>query len=388
MRILMFNYEYPPLGGGGGVVHQHIAEELARRHDVTVVTSGHPELAPRETVGGVDVHRVKVFGRRSIPTASLPSMLAYYPASLRKGQALIAERRPDLLNSHFAIPTGPSVVRLAKRAGLPHALCIHGGDIFDPSKGLSPHRVPILKRTVRWVLNESDRVLAQSQNTADNARRIYGYSREIAIIPHGLKVPNLPNVRREALGLASDAIVLVTVGRLVARKANEQLVEVLAALNDPRVILVILGEGPEREKIEAAAAARGVADRVRLPGHVEDAVKFQYLTNADCFVSTTQHEGFGLMYVEAMFCSLPIVTYDHGGQTDFLEGERSGALVPLNDRARFASALRALIEDPVARQNAGRHNLMLSERFTIQACAARYETIFRSMITNEAARVA
>lgn len=388
MRILMFNYEYPPLGGGGGVVHQHIAEELALRHQVAVVTSWHRDLAPRETVGGVDVHRVKVIGRTSIPTASVTSMLSYYPASLARGQTLIDEMKPDILNSHFAIPTGPSVVKLARRNAVPHALCIHGGDIFDPSKSLSPHRIPVLKRTVRWVLDAADRVLAQSKNTAENARRIYGYGREIPIIPHGLKVPNVPPVPREALGLSNDELVLATVGRLVPRKANEQLVETLADLSDPRVRLVIAGEGPERATIEAMAAARGVADRVRLLGQVDDTTKFQLLQASDVFVSSTQHEGFGLMYIEAMFCSLPIVTYDHGGQTDFLEDGVSGGLVPLNDRARFTAAVKRLLDDPAARRVAGRHNLERSKEFTIQACAAKYEAIFRAMAIGRTARVA
>ena len=97
--------------------------------------------------------------------------------------------KPDFINTHFAVPTGPAAVMLAQRNRIPHALCIHGGDIFDPSKRLSPHRTPGLRQTVRWVLRRVDRVLAASHNTAENAKRIYGVPDEIVIIPHGIKMP-------------------------------------------------------------------------------------------------------------------------------------------------------------------------------------------------------
>jgi glycosyltransferase involved in cell wall biosynthesis len=380
MKILMMNYEYPPLGGGGGVVHQHIAEELASRHDVTVLTSRSKGLPPFEVVGGVNVYRVDVLGRGSQSNASLVSMLTYFPASLKAGQKLIDRTRFHLINSHFAVPTGPSAVVLAGRNRIPHALCIHGGDIYDPSKRLSPHRTPALRQTVGWVLRRADRVLAQSRNTADNSRRIYGYDKEITIIPHGLKEPVLPRFSRMELGLSDDQLVLVTVGRLVARKANHQLIEILSRINNPRLTLVLLGEGPERALLQDSAKRLRVEKQLIMPGFVTETQKYQYLRAADAFVSTTSHEGFGLMYVEGMFCRLPIITYDHGGQADFLEDGKTGFLVRLNDQDAFRQRLEWLLQNPEARKTMGAYNLALSKRFTIEHCASRYESIFNEMV--------
>src|SRR5690606_24755204 len=107
---------------------------------------------------------------------------------------------------------------------------IHGGDIFDPSKRLSPHRLPGVREVVRWVLRSADRVTAPSRNTAANARRWYGHREPIEIIPHGMARPRFSPVPRVELGLPNDAKVLITVGRLVARKANDTLIRMLAAL--------------------------------------------------------------------------------------------------------------------------------------------------------------
>ncbi|MCH8042343.1 MAG: glycosyltransferase [Planctomycetes bacterium] len=382
MRILTINYEYPPLGGGGGVIHQHIVEELSNRHEVVVLTSGCRDLPARETVGGVDVHRVNVLGRNAKSTASMRSMLSFFPASMRKGQALIDQFRPDIINAHFAVPTGPSSVLLARRNKIPHALCIHGGDIYDPSKRLSPHRIPGLRNVVRWVLRRTDRVLAQSENTAANARDIYGYQRPITIIPHGLKRPELPAFARAELGLPEDAFVMISVGRLVSRKANHQLIEMLARIDSAPAALVLLGEGPERQRLESLAQELNVRDRVFLPGFVSEQQKLEYLQAADVFASTTMHEGFGLMFVEAMFCGLPIVTYDHGGQSDFLEDGKTGFLVKLNDRKRFQECVNRLLRSEMLRDEYGRYNLELSQKFTVEQCAAQYLAVFEELLSS------
>jgi glycosyltransferase involved in cell wall biosynthesis len=381
MKILMLNYEYPPLGGGGGVAHQHIAEELAARHEVTVLTSRARALPSFEVVDGVNVHRVDVLGRDAQATASLVSMLSYFPASLYAGQRLINKTKPDLINSHFAIPTGPSAALLARRNRIPHVLSIHGGDIYDPSKRLSPHRTPGLHQTVGWVLRSADRVAAQSKNTAENARQIYGYQKEITIIPLGLKEPVLPCFSRKELGLSNDQVVLVTVGRLIARKANHHLIEILSRINNPKLVLVLLGEGPARIPLLELAKQLRVDSRVIMAGFVSEERKYQYLQAADVFVSTTSHEGFGLMYVEGMFCRLPIISYDHGGQTDFLEDGKTGYLIPLNDQEAFKERLEWLIHDSELRETMGEYNLTLSKRLTVRQCASRYEQLFADMIS-------
>ena len=120
---------------------------------------------------------------------------------------------------------------------------------------------------------------------------------------------------------------MVTIGRLVARKATTQLVDVLAASAIPNAHLLIIGDGPDAAAIRQRAADLGVAERVHLPGQVTEADKYAALAIADAFVSTSQHEGFGLVFLEAMACGLPIVCYDRGGQTDFLASGETGFVV-------------------------------------------------------------
>jgi hypothetical protein len=117
--VLIVTYEYPPLGGGGGVIVQALAEELAKEIDVTVLTSGRAGLEETERRGRLEIVRVPVWMRRADATASLVSMLSFFPLSLRRGAALLRTRPFDLVHSSFAVPSGPSGLCLARRAGIP-----------------------------------------------------------------------------------------------------------------------------------------------------------------------------------------------------------------------------------------------------------------------------
>ncbi|HXV36230.1 MAG TPA: glycosyltransferase family 4 protein, partial [Myxococcota bacterium] len=275
-RVLINTYEYPPLGGGGGVIFEAFARELATHVDVTVLTSGREGLAEREVQGQLEIIRVPVWMRTADATASLISMLSFFPLGLRRGRALLRAQPFDLVHSSFAVPSGPSGVLLARGARVPHVLTVHGGDIWDPSKRLSPHRTPGLRETVRWVIRNSDRVVAQSKDTARRTSEIYGAS-HVDTIPLAFTPMRCARATRAALGLTENDRVLVTVGRLVARKGLDQLLRVVARLADPSVRLIVVGEGPLRVDLERQCHELGIAQRVRFTGFASEDVKWQYL---------------------------------------------------------------------------------------------------------------
>jgi glycosyltransferase involved in cell wall biosynthesis len=101
---------------------------------------------------------------------------------------------------------------------------------------------------------------------------------------------------------------------------------------------------------------------------------------SNLFVSASQHEGFGLVFLEAMAFGLPIVCYNRGGQTDFLFDGQTGKVVPLNDTGQFVGAIRALHADRPLRYECGRHNRTKVEQYFIDTCAARYESVLERAI--------
>ena len=379
-NLLMVNYEYPPLGGGGGVFTQHLAEELARELAVTVLTT-HARGMPRdERRNGIRIVRVPVVNRTAQATASLGSLLAFFPVSLRRGLRLLGEDRFDLVHSLFAVPSACSGYLIARRGRLPHVLSLMGGDVYDPTKWLSPHRIPLLFHTVKALMTHSDRVVAMSNDIRSRAINLYAIDREIDLVPHGIPTPSYTPGSRSGFGFAEEDVILLTIGRLIPRKGLRNLLQVVASLDAPNVKLAIIGDGPLRETLGDAARAAGIGDRVRFFGYLSDEAKWQLLRVADVYVSTAVHEGFGIVFLEAMEVGLPIVTYDEGGQVDFLEEGITAFLVPLGNTEAFTESLRRLIRDPALRRRMGEQGKRAVVEYHIDRCASRFRRIYDTAV--------
>ena len=367
------------------MLNAQLAQELAKRHDVTVLTSQGQGLQRESLEHGVRVVRVPVLFRRSEAAANLLSMLMFLPMGMWHGRKLMASTPFDVINTHFVLPTGPVGDALARFSGRPNVLSLHGGDLYDPSKAMSPHRHAVLRTWVRYLLRRATILVGQSSNTIGNMNRYYTATLNARCIPLGIQRPKVePGIRSE-FGISDDAVLLVTVGRLVARKGLSQLIALMGRLRKANVKLLILGSGPMEQTWKNEAKDSGIAADVLFLGQVSDRDKFKILGMSDLYVSTSQHEGFGLVFLEAMACGLPVVCYNHGGQTDFLSDGMTGYLVELNDTHRFEERCEILIREKATRQMMGQENLRRVEDYFIDRCAQRYEELFQQAISQSSA---
>ncbi len=383
MNLLMLNYEYPPIGGGGGVIHKLLAEELAKEHRVTVITSRLRGQAAREIINEVEVVRVPVLFRKGLNAASLVSMLSFPPSSLWAGTQLLRKRRFDLIHSMFAVPSGVPGTLLARFFGLPHVVSVLGGDIYDPSRRLSPHRMPILHFTVKKVLQGASRITGMSNDIISKTRKFFSFDSELVLIPHAIRQPVFEKKSRQSFGYSRDEFLLVTIGRLIRRKQVDALLQIFHKLltrNSPRARLLVIGDGPKRAELEDLASTLGIDSKVDFLGNVGDEEKFQLLDLGDVFVSTAEHEGFGLVFLEAMAVGLPIVCYDNGGQTDFLSDSCTGHVVKLNDGTAFERRLRQLAQNPELLSEIGRFNRDVIKHYYIENCASKYVDLYEKVL--------
>jgi glycosyltransferase involved in cell wall biosynthesis len=200
-------------------------------------------------------------------------------------------------------------------------------------------------------------------------------------IPLGIpRRNNTSTPQRGRYNLAPDDILLVTVGRLVARKAVDQLIAMVGKLDNCRVHLLVVGSGPQEAALKSIAQETGVGSQIHFLGQISEQDKFEVLQMADIYTSTSQHEGFGIVYLEAMASALPVVCYDFGGQTDFLKTGVNGYLVKLNDIAGFQRACQNLIDDPELRRTIGKQNVSDVEGYYVDNCAQRYAGLYKDIL--------
>jgi glycosyltransferase involved in cell wall biosynthesis len=172
----------------------------------------------------------------------------------------------------------------------------------------------------------------------------------------------------------------VGVGRLVRQKDFALAVRAFARLAGPEDRLILLGDGPERAALEGLAAALGVADRLELPGHVEDVAP--WLAEADAFVLSSLYEGVPAALIEALAAGVAIAATDcSAAMTELLDAGALGRLTAPGDEAALAASMAAAAAEGASDAGAMR---AMAERFTIERSGAAYLMLLRAAAASRA----
>ncbi|MCP9487442.1 MAG: glycosyltransferase family 4 protein [Gaiellaceae bacterium MAG52_C11] len=208
-----------------------------------------------------------------------------------------------------------------------------------------------------------------------NVERVGLSAEKLVVVPYGLDEPP-PAWGPNELELPEGKLV-VAVSRLVPQKGLDVAVEAMAGLD---ATLVVLGEGPERERLEALARAREV--RLLLPGRVGDVAAV--LRRADMLVHPARWEGFGLALLEAMLCGLPVVATRVSSIPEIVVDGETGLLVAPDDPAALAAALARVLADPEELGDRGRARARAD--FSVAAMAERTANVYVDVTRGWAAK--
>jgi len=380
MKVLLINYEFPPLGSGAANATRHVAREMQRRgHAVTVLTSGFRGLPKRETLDGVEVRRLRVPRRRPDrcpPGELLAFALAAIPAALR----LAAERRPDVCLAFFGFPCGPAAWALKRLRGVPYCVSLRNADV--PRPGVQENR--LLQRPLRWLVRrvwrEADVVSAVSEGLAEAASRLApGLS--CRVVPNGVDT-SLFSPAPERNARTEGPVRLLYVGRLRRFKGLLELLDAVAEVIHTRGIpcrLDIAGSGPMERLLRRRVAERALRRHVRFLGRVSHETMPELYRAADLFVFPSHAEGMSNALLEAMASGLAVVATAVEGSRELIRDGVEGLLVPPGDTRRLEEAIALLAADPSRRRTFGRNARKRVEALSWPAVAEMYQELLEPL---------
>jgi glycosyltransferase involved in cell wall biosynthesis len=327
---------FPPILGG---VEKQIDALRRGMPDVVsnvVVCARGPRTRTARVNGGLEV-RVAEFGPRwmSVPVApTLPRWVGRIDA--------------DVIHLHMPNPPGEVAGLLAAR-GRPVVASYHA-DIGRQARFERVYR-PLLDAC----LDRSSAVIVGSRRFAETSRALRRQASKVRVIPHTVDVERyrldaVPAERRDAIRRRYGEPLVIAVGRLVYYKGYEHLIEAARGLD---ASVVIVGDGPERERLAARARQ---APNVHFAGELDEDDLVAHLAAADCFAlsSTSRAESFGIAVAEAQAMSLPAVVADTGtGTVEAVEDGVTGLVVPPGDPAALRDALSGLLADEARRRSMG-----------------------------------
>lgn len=386
LKILIINYEHPPLGGGGGVCTQTVGKALAAKgHQVHILTSGMKGLQNESDEDGVKVFRVPVFGRKDLATASNLSMFTFPLTSIPKGISLCRKNKYDVINTHFYAPSGPTGMVLSLLFSIPNVLYIHGADVYDPTR---LNKTPAGKGILSFLLRLSakiqsrfaKKIACQSSNTKENIITYIAPKKDITVIPLPFAKPVHPKSSKKSLGLDPKKYYILSAGRVVKRKGYDYLIKALAHLPE-RIHALIMGDGPELENLRHLATELRLTERVHFLGFVQsDEDKYKYYASADAYVLSSLHEGMGIVVQEAMEFGLPIVATNHGGQVDLVSENINGLLVPPQDSPALAEAILTVYRSKPLARKFSKNNLEIIKKYYAPQIADEYLRVFKDAL--------
>jgi glycosyltransferase involved in cell wall biosynthesis len=385
MRVLLLNYEYPPLGGGAGLATAELAKGLvAEGITVDVVTSSADETAERRTgereqgSSGLQLYRVRS-RRIGVHEAGMMGAATYLRHALPVVRRLVRTVRYDVVHVFFSLPTGALLPFLNLR-GLPVVVSLRGSDV----PGYDPHNVTmqrfhrLLAPLTRWIWRRADRVVA----VCESLGRLTGHTcsgLDYSVIPNGVDLdlfhPGWPS------GGEGDPIRCLAVARLVERKGLGELLHAFALLPRGRCRLDIVGKGPDESRLKELALRLGLGEEVRFLGSLARPAVAQRYREADLFTLPSSAEAFGNVFAEALASGLPIVGSTVGGIPELVEHGTNGLLVGPGEPQALAQAIDYLAGDPELRRQMGARNRAKAEA-TLQWCQVtkQYLSIYDTLV--------
>ena len=373
MKIAIVCY---PTFGGSGVVATELGLELAHRgHQIHFITYRQPV---RLALLNPNVHYHEV----NVPEYPLFHYQPYELALSSKLVDMVKLYKIELLHVHYAIPhayAGYMAKQMLKSEGIhiPMVTTLHGTDITL----VGNH--PVYKPAVTFSINKSDIVTSVSQSLKDETLEKFKIKKEIHVIPNFIELDKIRNesqisCHRSSMAKKEERIV-THISNFRRVKRIPDIIKIFYKIQEKiPAKLMMVGDGPEKEKAEQLCEELGIQDKVIFFGNSNEID--QILSYSDLFLLPSETESFGLAALEAMAWSVPVISSNSGGLPEVNFDGISGYLSNVGDVDSMAENALKILSDDTVLQKFRTNALNAAKQFDIKNILPLYEKLYHEAI--------
>ncbi len=364
-----------PTFGGSGVVATELGKNLALKgHQVHFISYDQPFRLNHHTEN-IFYHEVRVANYPLFEFAPYESALTSKLVDVVKFEKL------DILHVHYAIPHA-SAAYLAKKIlekeniKIPFVTTLHGTDITLVGKD------PSFEPVITFALEESDAITAVSESLKKDTYQFFKVSKPINVIPNFVCIKSYQKITSEIhknYYAPKGEKIIIHISNFRKVKRVEDVVKTFAIIqkNIPAKLLLV-GDGPERQKIEVLCRSTNICKDVIFVGKVR--MVEDLLSIADLFLLTSETESFGLAALEAMACHVPVISTNSGGLPEVNIHGETGFLSPVGDVEDMAKNALSILKDEAQLAQFKANAFERAKAFDVHSILPMYENLYLSLI--------
>lgn len=330
MKILMLNYEYPPLGGGAGKVTQNQCLQLSKEHEVVIVTTQISNLPRFEKDQNIEIYRLNS-KRKSIHKSNVIEMISWLKTAYSFCDNYLENNDIQLIFAHFSLPGGDLAFRLSKKYKIPYFVMSHGHDIpwFFPRQMFVYHLLTYFR--IRNICRNAEKIIVLTPTLKKTADHFLGkeYANKIIVIPNGCD--NYLHQKKEKI--QNSVMKIVFVGRFVSQKNPILLIKSLFLLSQKDIPFQaeIIGDGPLFSKIKYLIDKYHLQNKVHLTGWKGSEFVQNAMNESNLFILPSRAEAMSIALLEAIFSNTFSITTPNCDNFNLIENGENGYLFETNN---------------------------------------------------------
>jgi len=380
---ILYLQTFPLYGSGSGTYARYLAQEIGKKHKVTMVCPDNRELK------GVKIYPIKMpfyvsftghpewKNSRLYKDISNREILQIYKSFLNHAVEAVEDFKPNIIHVHHAFPFSWAARFIKSTYQIPYVISIHGSEL------------PTAQKDKRYIaltmdaLRKAKRIIPNSYYTRDWMLKVFGdeYRQQIRVIPGGVDINRFKKTNTseidKMLGIKDEKII-VFAGKLTVYKGVKYLVKAAKKIKGK---VLILGDGPERKNLEKIVKEEKI-NNVKFLGHLGSNTDFliKFYSRANVFIAPSiWDEPLGLVILEAMACETPVVVTRKGGIPLAVKDGQNGFFIrPRNSNDIVEKVNLLLTNENLRNKMAKKARQIAEEKFSWEIIGEKFENIYKN----------